>query len=242
MDLGLTAKTALVLAASKGLGKAIAGALVAEGAEVVICSSSKDRIEQAAAEIGATPMVCDLTNVAQVPGLVAACDEAIGTPDIVVVNCGGPYASSFMDTPAEAWDREYAQLWSVPLEILRSYLPRFQERGSGRIVWVTSVAAAEPVSDVVISSSLRAGLHGLVKALSDEYARYGITINAVLPGYIKTDRLEELSHTNLSAARIPMNRFGSADDFGALAAFIASDRASYITGQMIACDGGWLRR
>jgi 3-oxoacyl-[acyl-carrier protein] reductase len=241
MDLELAGKSALVLAASRGLGRAIAKTLCDEGVRTAICSSDPGRIEAASAEIGAYPIVADLDSVDNVGHLAKECRATVGLPDILVLNCAGPDSAAFLDITEDQWNLNFMRLWTVPIELVRLLLPEMLERGSARILWVTSVAAKQVVPGLTISSSLRAGLHGLVKSLSDECAGRGVTVNALLPGFMNTDRLKHLSMNNLSKVHIPAQRFGTAEEFASLVAFMASDRAGYITGQTIACDGGWLR-
>ena len=241
MELGLKGKSALVLAASTGLGRAIGASFCQEGVKTVICSSSEERINNTAKEIGAHPIVADLDRMSSVEPLAKACSDLIGTPDIIVINCGGPDAGKFLDNPKDIWELNYHRLWGVPVALLQHFLPGMLERGSGRILWVTSIAAQQVVPGITISSSLRGGLHELIKCLSDEYAGRGITVNALIPGYIATDRLKHLETDNVVPGHIPAGRLGRPEEFGDLAAFVASDRAAYISGQCIACDGGWLR-
>lgn len=241
MDLGLKNKTALVLGASKGLGHAVARELVAEGARVAICARNPATITQAAREIGATPLVCDLDKPGAATQLVKDATAALGAPDIVVVNTGGPPTAPFDQITIEQWRAAFDSLFMSAIEIVNAVLPTMRGNGWGRILFVTSIAAKEPINRFALSNSLRAGIHGLINTLSKEEAANGITVNALLPGYTMTERLadakldlEQVSKT------IPARRIGRPDEFAALAAFLASERASYITGQAVACDGGAL--
>lgn len=241
MDLALGNRRALVMGGSRGLGKAIAKALRAEGAQVAICARGAERVAAAAAELDAEGLVCDLS----VPGAAAAVvDEAIrrlGGLDILIVNTGGPPPSLFIDLDDSAWRRAFEGLWMSSVGAIRAALPGMRERRWGRILMVTSVAAKEPVPNLMLSNSLRAGLHGMINALAREVAADQVTVNALLPGYTLTERLQEL-HLNEAdlAATIPAGRIGSPEEFAAVAAFLASGPASYVTGQALAIDGGLL--
>lgn len=241
MDLGLKDKTALVLGASKGLGRAVAQELVAEGARVAICARNPATIAKTAGEIGATALVCDLDRPGAATQLVKDATAALGAPDIVVVNTGGPPTAPFDQITIEQWRAAFDSLFMSAVEIVNAVLPTMRSKGWGRILFVTSIAAKEPINRFALSNSLRAGIHGLINTLSKEEAANGITVNALLPGYTMTERLadakidlEQVSKT------IPARRIGRPDEFAALAAFLASERASYITGQAVACDGGAL--
>ncbi|MEI8297364.1 MAG: SDR family oxidoreductase [Pseudomonadota bacterium] len=242
MDLALGNRRALVMGGSRGLGKAIAKALRAEGAQVAICARGAERVAAAAAELDAEGLVCDLS----VPGAAAAVvDEAIrrlGGLDILIVNTGGPPPSLFIDLDDSAWRRAFEGLWMSSVGAIRAALPGMRERRWGRILMVTSVAAKEPVPNLMLSNSLRAGLHGMINALAREVAADQVTVNALLPGYTLTERLQEL-HLNEAdlAATIPAGRIGSPEEFAAVAAFLASGPASYVTGQALAIDGGLLQ-
>jgi 3-oxoacyl-[acyl-carrier protein] reductase len=240
MDLGLQNKRALVTGASQGLGKAIAGALRNEGAAVAICSRDPARIEAAAKDIGAIALVGDLSGA--VEDVLRQATDRLGGIDILVVNTGGPPAGTFDTVTDDAWRHAFDGLWMSAVHLIRGCLPRMRERRWGRIMIVTSVSANEPLPNLTISNALRPGLHGLVNALSREIAGDGITINAIMPGYTLTERLRDLGiDDNKVAPQIPAGRAGRPEEFGALAAFLASEQAAYICGQAIACDGGYLR-
>lgn len=241
MDFGLKNRTALVLGASKGLGRAVAQELVAEGARVAICSRNPAAIAQTAREIGAAPLVCDLDIPGAATQLVKDATAAIGAPDIVVVNTGGPPTAPFDQITIAQWRAAFDSLFMSAVEIVNAVLPSMRSNGWGRILFVTSIAAKEPINRFALSNSLRAGIHGLINTLSKEEAANGITVNALLPGYTMTERLADakLDLEQVSKA-IPARRIGRPDEFAALAAFLASERASYITGQAVACDGGVL--
>jgi 3-oxoacyl-[acyl-carrier protein] reductase len=241
MDLQLHGKTALVFGGSRGLGRAIAAELVQEGATVVIVARDTVRVRNVAAEISfGLPGDLSMENAGR--ALVNAAADLLGrTPDILVTNTGGPPTGSFSATNSAAWATGFQGLWMSAVDSIQAVLPGMQANGWGRILAVTSVAAKEPQPGLVISNALRAGILGMLNTLSREVAGQGITVNALLPGYTNTDRMAELGVDNASMGpKIPAGRLGEPAEFAALAAFLASGRASYITGQAIAVDGGFL--
>lgn len=242
MDLQLTDRTALVFGGSRGLGRAIAEELVREGVRVVIVARDAGRVSRVAAEIGALALPGDLSQPGSGMDLVRAAGDLLGrSPDILVANTGGPPKGSFQETTAETWAAGFQTLWMATVDAIQAALPAMQAQGWGRILAVTSVAAKEPQPGLVISNGLRAGLLGLLNSLSREVAGQGVTVNALLPGYTDTDRMAELGVDNATMGpKIPAGRLGDPAEFAALAAFLASGRASYITGQAIAVDGGLL--
>lgn len=243
MDLQIKGKRALVLGSSSGLGFAVAKALAKEGAKVAICSRDAERVAKAAREIaGAHPFVCDLDQAGNGKRLVEQTLEALGGIDILFVNTGGPHAGTFATLKLAAWQKGFEKLYLSAIECIQGVLPGMKERRWGRIVMNTSTAAKEPIPSLVISSGLRAGLLGLMKTLSHEVAPFQITVNAILPGYTRTERLSELGHSEEEMCRgIPMGRLGTPEEFASLALFLSSEPAAYVTGQAIACDGGILR-
>ena len=242
MDLGLKDRRALVMGGSRGLGKAIAQALVAEGSQLAICGRDAGRVAVTAAELGAAGIACDLSVPGAATALVAEAVRRLGRLDVLVVNTGGPPPGLFADLADAAWHAAFEGLWMSSVGAIRAALPGMRTRRWGRVIVVTSIAAREPVANLMLSNSLRAGLHGLVNGLSREVAGDGITVNALLPGYTLTERLAELGLDEARlAAQIPAGRLGRPADFGAVAAFLASEPAGYITGQALAVDGGVLQ-
>jgi 3-oxoacyl-[acyl-carrier protein] reductase len=243
MDLKLKGKRALVQGASSGLGRAIAAALVQEGVKVAICSRDPERIQKTAREIGAAAGIAiDLNQPGAAATLLKKAEQELGGVDILVTNTGGPPKGPFEELTSAQWQEGFQSLWLSATESIRAALPGMKERHWGRILLVTSAAAREPMPLLNISNGLRAGLLGLTKAISNEVAQHGITINALLPGYTDTERLQELKVPKEKiTSQIPAGRLGRPEEFGALAAFLASEQAAYITGQGIACDGGYLR-
>lgn len=242
MDLQLRGKRALVFGASRGLGLAIAQELAAEGCVVCVASRDLGRIEAAATQLGATGLVCDVAVAGEPARCVAEAAAAMGGVDVLVCNGGGPAKAQFAEVTRAGWLQGFDSLWLSATDAITAALPAMQAQNFGRILLVTSVAAKEPMPGLTVSNGLRAGLLGLVKSAAPEFAPFGITFNALLPGYTRTERMVELGVTDAQvAAQVPMRRMGEPQEFAALAAFLASPRAAYITGQCIAVDGGWLR-
>lgn len=243
MDLGLQGKVALVTGASQGLGFAIASELSREGASVVLCARNEGRLKEACATLrNATYVVGDLSHPGEARRVVENVVHQHGHIDIVVANTGGPPKGRFTEVSNNDWNAGFQGLWMSAVESIQAALPSMQKRQWGRILLVTSVAAKEPMSALTISNGLRAGLTGLAKSLANEVAADGITVNVLLPGYTRTERLLQLgiAEDKISAS-IPAARLGEPDELAALATFLASKRAAYITGQGIAVDGGWLK-
>lgn len=259
MDLGLRGKTAFVAAASQGLGRAIAEELAREGARVAVCART-ERIHAVAKEITAATGNDTLSLVADVsvPGDVAIALEALharlGGIDILVTNAGGPPPGPFESHTPEAWQKAVALNLDSVVNLVRGVLPGMKARKWGRILNVTSIAVKQPVDGLILSNSVRAAVTGFARSLANEVAPFGITVNNLMPGYTRTERLDALAAHNASAKaitveeafgawekQIPMGRVGEPREFAALAAFLASERASYITAQSIAVDGGWIR-
>jgi 3-oxoacyl-[acyl-carrier protein] reductase len=260
VDLGLGGKVALVAGASRGLGHAIARELAGEGAAVAICARSEARLAQAGQAIAAAtgarvlPVAADVSEPKDVERLVRTVIESLGRVDILVTNSGGPPPGTFETTPPEAWRGAFDVLLASAVEMTRAVLPGMKERRFGRILNVTSITVKQPVESLILSNALRAAVTGMARTLASEVAPFGITVNNVLPGYTRTERLDELAEatarrTGETSAdffarlerEIPMRRVGDPRELAALCAFLASERASYVTAQSIAADGGWIK-
>ncbi len=260
MNLGIAGRVALVAASSKGLGRAVAEELAAEGAHLLMCARGEAALADAAASADArgsgdvVGIPADLSDPADVAGLVDAAMARFGRVDILVNNAGGPPPGKFEDHDRAAWKAAVRLNLESAIDLTRAVLPGMKERGWGRILNITSVAAKEPEADLILSNSVRAAVTGFAKSLSNEVAMYGVTVNNVLPGFTRTARLEELAAVRAEAAgistedvemlwnaRIPANRLGDPREFAAVVAFLASERASYVTGVSIAVDGGRTR-
>jgi len=229
------------MGASKGLGFAVARELAAEGVKVAICARDEARLMAAADTLGATALVGDLKQPGEGRRLVEQAAAALGSVDILVVNTGGPPTMPFESIASDDWRSAFEGLFMSATDAIGAAIPMMRDRNWGRILLVTSIAAKEPINNFTISNALRAGLHGLTKTLSREFAAAGITVNALMPGYTMTERLAEAKlDLEKVTGMIPMRRIGRPDEFAALATFLASDRAGYITGQAVACDGGAL--
>ena len=260
MDLGLRNKVALVAAASRGLGRAIATELAREGANLVICARGAEALQATRDTIAADTgvdvrtVVGDLSQRADIDRVTADALRSFGRVDILVTNAGGPPAGPFEKFDWDAWERAVNLTLRSAVELTRAVLPGMRERRWGRIINVTSIAVKQPVDNLMLSNSVRSAVTGFARTLANEVATDGITVNCILPGYMRTERVEELADAN--AARegitrrdvlarfereIPMRRLGEPEEFAALAAFLASERASYITAQSIVVDGGWIR-
>ncbi len=256
MDLGLKDKHALVAGASAGLGFASAKALFNEGATVAICSSNKVKIEKAAASLSddrnnVLPLVCDLTQKDQIDTLVKNSTEVLGKIDVVVTNCGGPPLGTHDLLTEKEWELAYNLTFMSTIRLIQAVLPGMKERKFGRIIMITSFSAKQPIENLMLSNTYRAGLLGFAKTLTREVAPLGITVNSVLPGYTQTERLEyfaeEISEKTGQTreeifsgwqSTIPVDRLGQPDELGAFVAYLASDKAGYITGTSTAIDGG----
>jgi 3-oxoacyl-[acyl-carrier protein] reductase len=244
MDLGLKDTRALVTAASKGLGRACAAALAAEGARVFIVSRNDALLAQVEREIGAAGhLAADLSQPGAPDRAVEAATAALGGLDILVCNAGGPPPGTFESTPLEAWDAGYHLTLMSAVRLARAALPQLQASGRGRIVNITSISVRQPIPNLVLSNAFRSAVTAMAKTLSGEVARHGVTVNNLAPGAILTDRVRQLYGDGLAgvADGVPVGRIGTPEEFGAACAFLCSAQAGYITGQTIGVDGGALR-
>ena len=260
MDLGLTGRVALVAAASRGLGRAIAEELAGEGAKIIICARDAEALERARVQIAErtnAEVHAVVADVATQEGTDMAAAEALarfGRVDVLVTNAGGPPSGPFEAHGWDAWERAVQLTLRSAVELTRLVLPGMKERRWGRVINVTSITVKQPVDGLMLSNSIRAAVTGFARTLATEVATFGITVNNILPGYTGTERVEQLNRATAERegisvadvqrrieAQIPMRRLGEPREFAALAAFLASERASYITGQSMAVDGGWIR-
>jgi 3-oxoacyl-[acyl-carrier protein] reductase len=260
MDLGITGKVALVCGSSAGLGRAIADALAAEGCRVAVNGRDEERLNHAVAllaqrhDTDIAGFRADVSVPTQAIDLVDQVRERFGSLDILVCNAGGPTAAPFDATPSESWQAALDLNLLSTVHLCRAAVPMMRERRWGRIICLTSVAARQPIAGLILSTTARAGVLGFSKCLSDELAMEGITVNAVCPGYMRTDRVTDLveqraAQTKRSTNQVlagyvadtPVGRMGEPDELAAAVAFLASEKAGYITGVALQVDGGFIR-
>lgn len=242
MDLGIAGRVALVTGASRGLGYAAAEALAAEGCRVAISSRDRDRVATAAAAIGALPVVSDMADPRGPADAVARLEAEFGRVDILVANAGGPPTGRFVDVDEAAWDVAVQQTLLGTVRLIRAALPGMRERGWGRIVTITSRTVREAIDGLALSNATRSGVAGVVRTLAREVAAEGVLVNNVLPGAFHTERLREIHGGDEAVAArgasSPMGRVGRPEELASVIAFLASERASYLTGASILVDGG----
>jgi 3-oxoacyl-[acyl-carrier protein] reductase len=243
MDLGLEGKVALVTGASQGIGLGIARELAREGARVAVSSRTPEKIEAAAGEIGARPYVHDTLDLDAAPSLLESVERDLGPIDILVANTGGPAGGDPLEFTRQQWQDAHRELVVAPIEMIEHVVPGMRERGFGRILSVSSSASREPIATLMLSNSHRPGLLAAFKTLARKLAGDGITLNTILPGRIATDRMTHLYDSieeAQEAARetVPCGRLGTTEEIAAAAAFLCSERASYITGVALLVDGG----
>jgi 3-oxoacyl-[acyl-carrier protein] reductase len=252
MDLGLKGCKAFVVGASKGLGKACAKTLVDEGAHVFICSRNPDDVARIAKEIGAAGYAAaDVSRPADVQRVVAEAIKALGGLDILITNAGGPPTGPFEKVPDQDWDIAYQLNLMSSVRLIREALPALKASGRGRIINLTGYGVKEPMTDLVVSDSLRAGVTVMAKTIASDLAPFGITVNNIAPGPIMTDRLIEVHAARAKslgitleeqfkrfAETIPVRRMGEPKEIGDLCAYLCSPQAGYLTGQAIVVDGG----
>lgn len=260
MDLGLKGRVAIVAAASKGLGRAVAEELAREGAEVAICARTAADLEKAATKIRKETgrevfhQAFDVTRQNAVRDFVAAVEKIFGRVDVCVTNAGGPPSKKFLDISLEEWRTAVDLTLLSAVYFAREVLPLMQKRRWGRFLTITSVSVKQPIDGLLLSNSIRAAVTGLVRTLANEFGPDGITVNNVCPGYTLTERLDELAAAQAKqsgiprekvferwSSQVPLGRLGKPEEFAALVTFLASERASYINGASIAVDGGWVK-
>lgn len=260
MDTGLKDKTVLITASSMGIGKAVAEMFAEEGCKIAISSRSKENLLSTAAELkekySIEPFwsVCDLNKQKDIENTFSAVSGHFGNIDILVNNCGGPVPGLFQQLEEEDWNNAYEQVLLSAVRFSKLVLPGMMAKNWGRIINLTSISVKQPVDNLILSNSLRAGVTGLTKSLSNEIAKFNITVNNVAPGMTLTRRLYELavveakekgkSHEEIlveMAKRIPLNRLGRPEEIASVVVFLASKQASYVTGVTIQVDGGYVK-
>ncbi|HZE94965.1 MAG TPA: SDR family oxidoreductase [Gemmatimonadales bacterium] len=234
MNLGLEGRVALVCGGTRGIGRAVADALAGEGAKVAINGRKN------------APFPADVSVPEQATALVQRVAREFGKLDVLFCNAGGPPAAPFTDQPADAWQKAIELNLLSTVHLARAAVPIMSKGKWGRIICLVSVAAKQPLPGLILSTTARAGVLGFAKALSDEVAKDGITVNSVCPGFIATERIEELTKARPEMikqrlAETPMGRIGTPAELAAAVAFLASERASYITGAVLQVDGGFTR-
>lgn len=260
MDLGLKGRVAIVAAASKGLGRAVAEEFAKEGCAIAICARTAAELERTAGEIEKSSdqpvfrQAFDVTRADAVHEFVEGVEKKFGHVDICVTNSGGPPSKAFLDISLEDWRAAVDQMLLSTVHFAREVLPRMQRNHWGRLITITSVSVKQPIDGLLLSNSVRAGVTGLAKTLANEFGPHGITVNNVCPGFTLTARLEELVEKRAHDAgvsrekilegmnsQVPIGRVARPDEFAALVVFLASERASSINGSTIAVDGGFVK-
>ena len=256
MDLGIQNKVALVLASSKGIGRAIAISLAREGVKVVLTGRSAELLDSTAKEISdfggfAYPLPWDLHQLDSIEAKISQIEKDVGPIDILINNTGGPPLTSVQNQSIEIWQNNFNHLVLFVMKVTDRVLPGMKQRHWGRIITSTSSGTIAPIPNLGISNTLRVALNGWAKTLSNEVAQDGITVNMVLPGRILTDRIRTIDSqraekeqkpldevTEKSVSTIPMKRYGSPEEYADAVTFLASKQASYITGTSLRVDGG----
>lgn len=260
MDLGIKNRVALVAASSKGLGKAIASQLSREGSKVVICARGKERLMKTKDEIASetrgevNAFVADVTDRNQVSKLVKNVVDALGTVEILVCNAGGPPSGTADEFSLDDYQEALELSLLSTVNLCYEVIPLMKKQKWGRIINMVSISAKQPIDTLILSNTARAGVLGFSKSLSNQLAPYGVTVNSVCPGYIKTERVENLArafeekgtgtvkdfYKNIEN-NIPLGRLGTPKEIAQAVAFLASEGASYITGVALQVDGGYIK-
>jgi 3-oxoacyl-[acyl-carrier protein] reductase len=260
MELGLKGKAAVVAGASKGMGRAVAHGLAAEGARVALLARDAAALERAASEIGRATgsetlaIPTDVTKREQVERAIAQAASRFGRLDILVTNAGGPPAGTFETATDEAWQAAFELNHLSTVRMIRAALPHLRKAGAGRIVNIQSTSIKQPIEGLMLSNGIRPGVQGMARTLAEEVARSGVTVNTLLPGRIKTDRFYSVVDSRVKQtgaprdevlrsieSQIPVGYAGDPEDVAHVVVFLCSDRARYVTGQAIAVDGGATR-
>lgn len=258
MEFGLSGRTALVTGSSRGLGRACAEELAREGADVAICARGEKELRRAADEIKegtraeVLPVAADVTDAGDVERLVAETEDDLGPVDVLVANAGGPPSGEFTEFDDSDWRDAFELNLLSSVRLARAVIDGMADRGWGRVIFVTSISVKKPIEGLVLSNSMRSGVTGLAKTLSNRYASEGVTVNCALPGYTLTRRMEDLFSSDAEergltleerlaevAAEVPAGRLAEPEEFAAAVAFLASGRASYVNGVSLQVDGGY---
>ena len=248
MELGIEGRVALVLGASRGIGRGIARCLAREGARVAVTARSADALGAVVDELGdgAAAFAGDTGDLERMTEIVAEVGERMGAVEILVLNTGGPPPGAALDNPTKEWEAAYRSLVLTPHALIEAALPEMRERGWGRIVSVSSTSIREPIPHLALSNAHRSATLGFLNTLAREVAGDGITVNTVATGRFATDRLAKM-HGSLEAAEklaaddVPVGRLGTTEEYGDLVAFLCSERAAYLTGAVVPLDGGLTR-
>ncbi|MDA3042111.1 MAG: SDR family oxidoreductase [Ilumatobacteraceae bacterium] len=242
MDLGLNGRTAAVAGGSAGLGFATAQALANDGVRVVVCGRDEKRAADAAAKIGKScvGISCDVSSVAGGESFVEQATKILGQIDILILNSGGPPPGTFASTSVESYDQAFANGLMSMIAMTKLVVPQMQSRKWGRVIAITSIAVRQPIANLILSNTARAGLTGFLKTVSREVAGDGVTVNTVQPGTHDTDRIRQLygATPDAKALDIPAGFVGDPKDFGSVVAFLCSESAKFITGVNLQVDGG----
>ncbi len=243
MDLGISGRKVLVAASSAGLGYATADALGQAGCTVVISGRNEERLQEAAASLpGSIPIISDVSTADGAATLVAEAEEALGSGiDILITNAGGPPPGDFSSTDVSAYASALDLNLISVVAMCKAAVPGMQKRGWGRVLAITSISVRQPIPNIMLSNTARAGATGFLKTLALEVAKDGVTVNSIQPGFHATDRVTSIygdADLNDLAKTVPVGKIGKAEDFGQIAAFLCSEQAGYITGAAIPVAGG----